>query len=483
MRKIWIPVLLLGATAPVVVAKVALDQEPVPGAVAVADKAADVFPVEPASVAVRQDTITESRRNAIVAASQRVAPAVVSVNTVRRQQVRQRFFDMYIGGGTRNVPGLGSGFIIREDGLVLTNEHVVRDANDIAVTLADGRDFAAEIVGIDPVTDLALLRLADARDLPVAPLGTSSNLIIGEWAIAIGNPFGFYLSNAEPTVTAGVISAVNRNLIPGTAGANQGLYLDMIQTDASINPGNSGGPLVNSLGQVIGVNSSILTEGGGSIGLGFAIPIDRARRIAAELLNNGRVRRAWLGAEVQPSQPNQFGRSHRVQLERVVPGSPADQAGLRAGMVVARVNGRPVYTPLDWESRILDAVVGQSLEVVVQDGDRERRFTLRPQDLPSVSAERVSALSDEFSLISVTAAIAAERNLQNEQGALIERLSDTARRVGLREGDVILEINRVSIRNASEAARILRELSGRRSTVRMTIERGGQYGTISFIIG
>lgn len=430
-----------------------------------------------------QDTLSGSRRNAIVVSSQRVAPSVVSVNVLRRQVVRPRtlFEEMYFPDGMRReVQGLGSGFIIREDGLVLTNEHVVRGATEIVVTLADGRDFGADIVGVDNVTDLALLRLRNARNLPVAPLGSSRNLIIGEWAIAIGNPFGYYLSNAEPTVTAGVISGVGRNIIP--EGDSEGFYLDMIQTDASINPGNSGGPLVNALGQVIGVNSSILSASGGSIGLGFAIPIDRARRITADLLAEGRVRRAWIGAQVTPTQTNEFGRSHSVMLEGVAPNSPAARAGLRNGMLVVRVGGRPVFTPLDWEARMIDARIGEPLEVVVSENGRERTVRISPQDVPSLAATRVSALSDEFELITVTPAIRSERRISSQRGALIVGLSDDARRIGLREGDVIIEINRVPVRTAEETAQVMSRLP-RRSAVRLTIERQGEYGYISFSIG
>ncbi|MGH7573961.1 MAG: S1C family serine protease, partial [Longimicrobiales bacterium] len=298
-----------------------------------------------------QDSIADSRRTAIVRAAERVAPAVVSVNVLRRETVRPRtwFDQMFMGPGvSREVSGLGSGFMIDSRGHVLTNEHVVRGATQVVVTLADGRDFEAEVVGVDDVNDLALIRIVEnLPDLPVAPIGTSSNLVIGEWVVAIGNPFGFLLSNAEPSVTAGVISGVGRNIIPA-GGESRGYYLDMIQTDASINPGNSGGPLVNALGQVIGVNSSIISETGGNVGLGFAIPIDRARRIAESLLSEGHIRRVWVGAEVKPSDPNRFGRSQNVEVAAVTPGSPADRAGLRVGQRIVAVGGRDVRTPLDW---------------------------------------------------------------------------------------------------------------------------------------
>jgi serine protease Do len=337
-------------------------------------------------------------------------------------------------------------------------------------------------VGTDEISDLAVLRLRNPpAQLPVAPLGTSSNLIIGEWVIAIGNPFGFLLSNAEPTVTAGVVSGVGRNIVPGGSDEGRGYYLDMIQTDASINPGNSGGPLINALGQVIGVNSSIISQSGGSVGLGFAIPIDRARRIAEDLLRSGRMRRAWTGVTLEPADPNAFGRSQEVRVTQVAPGSPAAAAGLRVGDIVVSVAGRRVANPLDWESRILDMRVGEAVELRVRSGGQERTVRLAPSDLPSLSAERVRALS-QFELITMTPAIRAERRLRSERGAIVVTLPPEARQLGLREGDLITEINRIPIRTAEEAANALRSLAGR-GPVRLTLERQGRLHTTSFYIG
>ncbi len=428
-----------------------------------------------ATSAKAQDAVTDSRRTAIVRASERVAPAVVSVNVLRRETVQPRTMweSIFMQPGTREVQGLGSGFIIRTDGTVLTNEHVVRGATEVVVTLSDGRDFPADIVGTDEVTDLAVLKLRNSPvQIPVAELGSSSNLIIGEWVIAIGNPFGFLLSNAEPTVTAGVVSGVARNIVPGGADGGRGYYLDMIQTDASINPGNSGGPLINALGQVIGVNSSIISQSGGSVGLGFAIPIDRARRIADDLLRSGRVRRAWLGATVEPSEPNAFGRSNEVRVAQVANGSPAAAAGMRAGMIILSVGGRRVTNPLDWEARMLDMHVGESVDISVRENGRASTLRVTPGDLPSLAAERVRALR-QFELITLTPAIQAERRLRSPQGALITAMPDEAQGLGLRVGDLIVEINRVPIRTAEEVADYLRRATGR-TAVRITFERQGR---------
>jgi serine protease Do len=429
-------------------------------------------------------SVYDTRRTALVRAAESVAPSVVSINVLRRQTVRPRTFfeDMFLGPGTsRDVQGLGSGFVLDDRGYVLTNEHVVRGATEIVVTLSDGRDARAEIVGTDDVTDLALLRLVERpQGLRAAPLGTSDDLVIGEWVVAIGNPFGYLLSNPEPTVTVGVVSGVGRNIIPGDG--TRTYYLDMIQTDASINPGNSGGALVNALGEVIGVNSSIISETGGNVGIGFAIPIDRARRVADALLREGHVRRAWVGVELREAEPNRFGRSQQLIVSNVVAGSPAAQAGLRAGMLIDSAGGRPIRNMLDWESRLLDLRVGELLDVVAAQGTAKRRVRLATQDLPSLTAERVRAGSD-FEFITLTPAIRAERGLTGDEGALLVGLSDAARRLGLQDGDMVVEINRTRIRSAQDAASILRRMSGRRTLVRMVFERRGSYTAVQFYVG
>ena len=214
----------------------------------------------PLPEAAANDSVTVSRRTALVDAAARVAPAVVSVNVVKRErQEPENPWDFFFmpRGSERVVQGLGSGFIISSDGVIITNQHVTGGADSIVVTLRDGRDFPATLRGEDPLTDIAVLKI-NASGLPTAPLGKSTDLMIAEWVVAIGNPFGYLLGNSEPSVTVGVVSAVGRNLLPNRD--QPGVYVHMIQTDASINPGNSGGPLVNALGQVVGVNSSIFSN-------------------------------------------------------------------------------------------------------------------------------------------------------------------------------------------------------------------------------
>ncbi|MEA2724722.1 MAG: serine protease Do, partial [Gemmatimonadales bacterium] len=223
----------------------------------------------PARVAEAQNATNSSRRTALVAAADRVAPAVVSINVTARQQAQRRSpFDLFfVPEGARVVQGSGTGFVVRPNGVIVTNQHVVSNAERVVVTLPDGSDLPATVVGEDPLTDIAVLKV-ERENLPTVALGRSTDLMIGEWVVALGNPYAYLLGNSEPSVSVGVVSATQRNILPG--GDQTGLYLDMIQTDAAINPGNSGGPLTNALGEVVGVNSSIFSSSGGSVGLGFA---------------------------------------------------------------------------------------------------------------------------------------------------------------------------------------------------------------------
>jgi serine protease Do len=415
-------------------------------------------------------SVEASRATALVRAAERVAPSVVSISVLRAQQIRpQTFFDQFFlpPSTSRRSAGYGSGFVFHEGGYILTNDHVVRGSLQIRVTLPDGRDFDAQLVGSDGLTDVAVLKV-EGGPFPVAPLGSSQGLLIGEWSMAIGNPFANLLSNSEPTVTAGVVSAVGRHIIPSSQ--DQGFYLGMIQTDASINPGNSGGPLVNALGQVIGVNTSIFSRSGGSEGLGFAIPIDRALRVSEDLMQFGEVRRAWTGLGIEAAEADDWGRTHGVRVSSVAPGSPAATVGLSVGDRLIRANGRPLSTPLDFEAVLLDLRAGDP--VALEAERRSRPYNLVTQPLPTARAERVEILQD-LEVVTVTPQIRAEQDLRSEAGALITGISPAlSQSLGLRRGDVILQINNTPIRNADEAARAFRELrAGMR--VRLYFERGG----------
>ena len=429
-----------------------------------------------------QAQVDESRATAIVRAADRVASGVATISVLSTEQVRPRsiwdsFFLPY--GSERQRASYGSGFVIdAAEGLVLTNEHVIRNARQVRVTFPDGTDADGEVVGADPLTDVAILRVQASSPLPEVPLGTSDGLLIGEWVVAIGNPFGNLISNAEPTVTAGVVSAVGRHIVPSEN--DRSFYLGMIQTDAAINPGNSGGPLVNALGQVVGVNSSIFSRSGGSDGLGFAIPIDRALRVAEDIVAYGEVRRAWLGLDVEPAEADAWGRTRGVLISQVTGGSPAQEAGLLAGRRILTADGQPLAGPLDWEDIFLDVRIGQTVELTVEGQDRPVRIQARA--LPSMTAERVQALQD-IELITVTPQIRGERGIVSEEGALVVDISpERAAQLGIQEGDVLVQLRTargsVPIASADEAARIFREINEATGRVRVQIvfERNGSLG-------
>lgn len=300
-----------------------------------------------------QDEINNSRRNIITQTVEKVSPAVVGINVIEIRQYRDPFsyffddpfFRQFFGnrGNYRQkVQGLGSGYIISPDGYIVTNDHVAGNASEITVTLTDGSHYKAEIVGTDPTSDICLLKI-DGDNLPYLELGNSDDVIIGEWVIALGNPFGLFELNDKPTVTVGVISAIGMNLEP----INNRYYINMIQTDAAINGGNSGGPLVNSLGQVIGMNTLIFTAGGvqGNIGLGFAIPINKIKRIVTELKENGKIDRDFqIGMSIQSIDEGiaryyDLKSTKGVIVTRVVPNSPADNAGIKTGDIILEVEG------------------------------------------------------------------------------------------------------------------------------------------------
>jgi serine protease Do len=283
------------------------------------------------------------------------------------------------------IPSMGSGFIISNDGYVLTNEHVIRGANQIKAILPDGRSFVGRVVGAHPQYDLAVVKI-EGKNLPVAPLGTATDLMVGEWAIAIGNPFGFLLNDAQPSVTAGVVSATHRD-IKATNDEN-GIYKDMIQTDAAINPGNSGGPLLNAKGEVIGVNTFIFSKGGGgSIGIGFAIPIDAAKRVVDEILKYGKVRNVWIGVrtwELTPYVSERLGTSDRngLYVSVVERGSPAAKAGMKVGDIIRKVNGIPIKDVQEAYRAIFGASVGDTITLTVDRDTKQITFRLLLEESP-----------------------------------------------------------------------------------------------------
>jgi serine protease Do len=299
---------------------------------------------------------------------------------------RDEFFDRFFPQQEyrQRVPSLGSGVIVDEKGTVLTNWHVVKDAEQVTVTLSDGRQLPAKLLGGSETYDLAVLQVTGSR-LPVAPLGDSDRLVVGEWAIAIGSPFGFLLNDTQPTVTAGVISAMHRDVKSEVT--ESGLYKNMIQTDAAINPGNSGGPLVNGDGQVIGINTFIFTRGGGSLGMGFAIPINLARRLLDEIRTYGRVRQAWPGMQVQPltaslAQRLGFNDTRGLVVTRVDPNGPAAKAGVQIGDRLRRVNRTEIDSVDDAQKSIYGAAVGDKLVMTLERAGKTLDVTVTLAEAP-----------------------------------------------------------------------------------------------------
>ncbi len=424
--------------------------------------------------AVPTVAIDASRRTAIVDAAAKVSRSVVSISVVGRRQVQARdpfdFFSLFVPQNTEQVvQSWGTGFVARAGGIIITNQHVVDNADSITVSLPDGSDVPARRLGEDPTTDIAVLKID--RDLPPVAIGKSSDLLIGEWVVALGNPYTYLLGNSEPTVTAGVVSATGRNVLPNNNQA--GLYLDMIQTDAAINPGNSGGPLTNALGEVVGVNSFIFTSSGGSIGLGFAIPIERAIRVADEIVKNGAVRRAWTGLNVADANAMRAWKSQGgVAVTSVDPGGPADRAGIARGAILVEANGRRLRNYLDWEAVKLDLHVGDPVTLKIKSGTTTNTKKLVSGDLPTVTSAKVSVIKG-LEVVTVTPAVQAERGLRSDKGALIYRITEeVSRSTGLQEGDVILAINRVRISTAAQVASALENM-GTRQVFQIWFEHQG----------
>ncbi|WP_414551820.1 HhoA/HhoB/HtrA family serine endopeptidase [Anabaena sp. CCY 0017] len=331
----------------------------------------------------------------VTAAVNRVGTAVVRIDTERTITRRidpfmeDPFFRRFFGDGfpqqmpSEQLRGLGSGFIIDKGGLVLTNAHVVDKADKVTVRLKDGRTYEGKVQGIDEVTDLAVVKINPDKDLPVAPLGSSDAVQVGDWAIAVGNPLGF-----DNTVTLGIVSTLKRS------SAQVGIAdkrLDFIQTDAAINPGNSGGPLLNERGEVIGINTAIRPD---AMGIGFAIPIDKAKAIALKLQRDGKVIHPYLGVQMvtltpelakqnntDPNSPIQIPEINGVLVMRVVPDSPAASAGVRRGDVIVQIDREPVTSADKLQNLVENSRLGQLLQVKVQRGNQIQVLSIRTAEL------------------------------------------------------------------------------------------------------
>jgi serine protease Do len=384
----------------------------------------------------------------------------------------RRFFgDQFGGPGTGPQRGLGSGFIIDSKGLILTNNHVVENADKISVKLSDDREFDAKVVGRDPKTDLAVIEITDGKgNFPVARLGDSSALKVGEWVVAMGSPFGL-----DNTLTAGVVSAKGRQI-------GAGPYDNFIQTDASINPGNSGGPLVNLRGEVVGINTAIFSRSGGNLGIGFATPIDLAKEILPELIKSGKVTRGWLGVSIQritPDLAESLGleKSRGALVASVSDGSPAAEAGIQAGDVIVEYNGKEIEDSSQLPILVARTKVGQNAKVTVVRDKKRIPITIKVGELQE--QEVVASAPQEpaklgMAVQNVTPEMAESLGLSRARGVVITAVQpqSPAAEAGLRRGDVILEINRKAIDSAAEVQKLLTQVKPGENLL-FLISRGG----------
>ncbi|MCL2458729.1 MAG: DegQ family serine endoprotease [Desulfobulbus sp.] len=351
----------------------------------------------------------------------------------------------------------GSGFIIASDGYILTNNHVVADASKITVRLADKREFQAKVVGTDPQSDVALIKI-DAKDLPILPLGNSDSLEVGEWVIAIGSPF-----ELSQTVTVGVVSAKGRDRVGITD------YENFIQTDAAINPGNSGGPLLNIRGEAVGINTAIFSRSGGYMGIGFAIPINMAKSIEQQLRKGGKVTRGWLGVMIQDVNEELAksfgGKVGGALITEVSDDSPAKKSGLLQGDIIVAINGEPVADVGDLRNKIAMTPPNTDLKLrILRDGSEKDLVVAvgeQPADMASLGKKTTGAALNEFGLTlqDLTKELAEQFSYAKDQGVLISDVEadSPAAELGLQSGMLIEEVNRTRVRNLKELQQVLKK--------------------------
>lgn len=399
----------------------------------------------------------------------KASPAVVNISTVKTVKGGGRgfrfhgpqgpddslndFFEKFFGGQAPNRPhkqrSMGSGFIISPEGLIVTNNHVIDGADKVTVRMSDEREFEAKVLGRDPKTDLALIKITTKADLPYLELGDSSKkkLKIGDWVVAIGNPFGL-----EHTVTAGILSARGRVI-------GAGPYDDFLQTDASINPGNSGGPLLNLNGEVVGINTAIVAGGSG---IGFAIPANMARGIVAQLEKKGRVTRGWLGVMIQsitPELAKSFGLKEETGalVADVTSGGPAEKSGIKRGDVIVSFDGKKIKEWSDLPIIVAETGVGAEVKVkIIRDG-KEKNITVRiaALDEKRIAAAPAKAGGLGLTVKELTPELAKRLGLSETKGVVITGIADgsPAAESGLKPGDVIIEINRKTVKDISDYRR------------------------------
>ena len=429
-------------------------------------------------------TALENRPPSFAAIAKRTMPVVVNIFTTSQRAARggssdplDDFFGRLFGEANpreNSARSLGSGILISNDGEVLTSYHIVRNADIIKVRLSDLSEYEARLIGKDAKTDLALIKMRRSGGaLPFARLGSSSQLDVGDWVMAIGNPFGL-----EHTVTAGIVSAKGRVI-------GAGPYDSFIQTDASINPGNSGGPLINAVGEVVGVNSAIFSQsGGGNIGIGFAIPIDLAKKVAEQLRKNGRVVRGWLGIRAQDVSP-QLAASLGVarpggdmaQVTEVSEGSPAADAGVKVGDLIVEYNGKPVPKSLDFPVVIADTAPGQKAIFKIVRDKKEMTISVKIGELAEESDAALTAEAKDpelgIKVQRITPEAARRLGLNSTKGVLVLEVQpgSPADSIGLEPADVIREVNQRPVNNVIDFERAMRQ--GRRGErILLLVQRG-----------
>lgn len=449
--------------------------------------------------------LASSRKTAITKAAKQVGPAVARVEVTKTvQQPTSTLFDdpffKYFFGEPprqrqRKVESLGSGFAIswKGDKYVLTNEHVIRNGEDIRLAFSQGQTYKAEVVGSDQMTDVAVLKIteglfdAEPDQIPVVKLGSSSEAIVGEWVVAIGNPEGF-----QNTVTAGVLSAKGRN-IPKPEGNSQ--YTNLLQTDAAVNPGNSGGPLVNAHGEVIGINAAIIrrsSQGVPLTGLNFAVPIDSVKQILPQLIAGEEIQRGWLGVTVQnltDELASKFGTADGALIVEVLKDTPAARAGLKSGDVIIRVGGTPIRSDLDLVSEITSKAAGTEVELTIIRGKKRLTITVtlgkRPKE-PGVPTTKPSE-TDQFTsekfgvtLRENSSSLANELGLATDRGLVVMEVKSGSRSYGkLRKYDILVVAENVELSTIEDWKRAVGSLQGDESLV-VKINRDGDifWGTL-----